>query len=341
MSAVAPDWPDGLWYFAAFSRELSGAPLRRMLFGAPYVMGRAADGSAFALSDVCPHRAAPLSKGRIDGDAIACPYHGWRFSLKDGRCLEAPALIETPALSARGVATAAPRIAERSGVVWVYRGEGEPETAPPECGFEEAPKVRVLLGAEGPFDEAVIGLADPAHTPVVHKQWWWRQGAARREKHKAFEPTPLGFMMPAHAPSSNSRIYRLIGGAMTTEIEFRLPGVRIETIANSRRRIVSLTAMTPAEDRRTHIAHMIWWTPGALDLARPFAQGMAEDFLRQDAEILSAQEENLRLGAHRPIYLGDPDAPALWCMKLKRAWNARAEGGFIHPLAPASLRWRT
>jgi phenylpropionate dioxygenase-like ring-hydroxylating dioxygenase large terminal subunit len=336
---------DGLWYFAAFTRELSTKPIRRMLFGEPYVLGASDNGVFFLLPDICPHRAAPLSKGRVEGATIACPYHGWTFDLADGRCVSAPALCADAGVDASRVRLKTPRIAVRHGVVWIYRGEGEPEAEPPSFAMppdHARPKVSVLLHGEGPFDEAVIGLVDPAHTPIVHRQWWWRHGAARRDKSKRFEPSPPGFVMPAHAPSGNSRIYKLLGGAMTTEIEFRLPAIRIETIENARRRIVSLTAMTPCEAGKTHIAHMIWWTPGVLDLARPFAQGMAEDFLRQDRDILVAQNENLALAPHRPLFLGDPDEPAKWYMQLKRAWRARREnGGFLHPLKPAELRWRT
>ncbi|MEO8363196.1 MAG: Rieske 2Fe-2S domain-containing protein [Ilumatobacteraceae bacterium] len=36
----------------------------------------------------CPHRQADLSIfGEIHGDQLVCTLHGWRFSLKDGRCL--------------------------------------------------------------------------------------------------------------------------------------------------------------------------------------------------------------------------------------------------------------
>jgi UDP-MurNAc hydroxylase len=34
----------------------------------------------------CPHAGGDLSKGRIEGDELVCPVHGWRFSLLDGAC---------------------------------------------------------------------------------------------------------------------------------------------------------------------------------------------------------------------------------------------------------------
>jgi phenylpropionate dioxygenase-like ring-hydroxylating dioxygenase large terminal subunit len=340
---------DGLWYLAALSAEMKpGAMVRRILFEEPVVLGRTKDGAAFALRDVCPHRAAPLSSGRlceIGGEAaVECPYHAWAFRVSDGKCAAVPALASDDRRDPSTIGTPRFALHEANGLVWLYRGEGEAESPPPEIGLQASfrPKAVTIVEAEGPFDEAVIGLVDPAHTPTVHMQWWWRKGAARRDKEKIFEPTTLGFKMPAHRPSSNTRIYKFIGGAPTTEIEFRLPGLRLEHIRNDKRRILGLTAMTPTETNRTRIVHVIYWDFALLDLMRPLAQSMANDFLAQDGAILSLQNENLKRADCRPIYFGDADEPAKWYLKLKRAWKDRKEaGGFKNPLTPATLRWRT
>lgn len=344
-----PHAPDGLWYLAALSAELKkGAMLRRILFGEPLVIGRTKDGAAFALSDICPHRAAPLSAGRLCDvggvAAVTCPYHAWAFRAADGKCASVPALASDDARDPSSIGVKAHALYEANGLVWLYRGEGAAEIAPPDIGLPASfrPKTVTLVEAQGPFDEAVIGLVDPAHTPTVHKQWWWREGAARHDKTKRIEPTALGFKMPAHRPSSNTRIYKFIGGAPTTEIEFRLPALRLEHISNGKRRILGLTAMTPAETNRTRIAHIIFWDFALLDLARPLAQSMADDFLAQDGAILSLQNENLKREAHRALYFGDADEPAKFYLLLKRAWEARKDrGGFVNPVAARDLRWRT
>ncbi len=340
---------DGLWYLAALSSELKpGAMQRRILFDDPVVLGRMKSGAPFALLDICPHRAAPLSGGRlcdIGGEAaIECPYHAWAFRASDGRCASVPAVTADEARDPATIRTRAYALHEANGLVWIYRGDGAAQTPPPDIGLPASftPKTVTVIESKGPFDEAVIGLVDPAHTPTVHKKWWWREGAGRRDKIKQFEPTPLGFIMPAHRPSSNTRIYKFIGGAPTTEIEFRLPALRLEHIRNDRRRILGLTAMTPAGKNATRIVHVIFWDFFLLDLFRPVAQSMADDFLAQDGSILSLQNENLERGDHRALYFSDADEPAKWYLKLKRAWARRKEdGAFTNPLEPASLRWRT
>ncbi len=339
----------GLWYLAAHSAELKrGGMLRRSLFGAPVVLGRTKSGAAFALSDLCPHRGAPLSAGRLceigGAAAVECPYHAWSFRIADGKCAAIPALSEQEKRDFTLIGVDAFPLFEANGLLWIYRGAGAPQIAPPDIGLpaDFTPKTATIVEAKGPFDEAVIGLVDPAHTPTVHKQWWWREGAARQEKAKIFEPTPLGFKMPAHPPSSNTRIYQFIGGAPTTEIEFRLPGLRLEHIRAGKRRILGLTAMTPGAANETRIAHFLFWDFALLDVIRPVAQSMADDFLSQDGAILSLQNENLSRVDHRPLYIGEADEPAKWYLTLKRAWIAQPPGaGFVNPLSPATLRWKT
>ena len=77
------------WYCAGFSDDLKEAPVAVKILGEPIVLYRASGGKAVALQDRCPHRFAPLSKGRICGANIECPYHGLEFGA-DGHCTKNP-----------------------------------------------------------------------------------------------------------------------------------------------------------------------------------------------------------------------------------------------------------
>jgi nitrite reductase (NADH) small subunit len=48
------------------------------------------EGEYFAIGDICPHMGASLSSGPVEGKAVMCPWHAWRFSLCDGSWLDAP-----------------------------------------------------------------------------------------------------------------------------------------------------------------------------------------------------------------------------------------------------------
>jgi nitrite reductase (NADH) small subunit/3-phenylpropionate/trans-cinnamate dioxygenase ferredoxin subunit len=41
-------------------------------------------GRIHVLQDACPHMGASLADGRIEGDAVTCHWHGWRFALESG-----------------------------------------------------------------------------------------------------------------------------------------------------------------------------------------------------------------------------------------------------------------
>jgi nitrite reductase (NADH) small subunit/3-phenylpropionate/trans-cinnamate dioxygenase ferredoxin subunit len=47
-------------------------------------------GNYYAMDDTCPHQGAPLSDGMLCEKTVTCSWHGWRFSLEDGRWLDSP-----------------------------------------------------------------------------------------------------------------------------------------------------------------------------------------------------------------------------------------------------------
>ena len=42
------------------------------------------NGEYFAIDDMCPHMGASLASGFLDDCDVACPWHGWRFDVRDG-----------------------------------------------------------------------------------------------------------------------------------------------------------------------------------------------------------------------------------------------------------------
>jgi nitrite reductase/ring-hydroxylating ferredoxin subunit len=47
-------------------------------------------GEYTAINDVCPHMGASLAGGYVEGTSVTCPWHAWRFSVKDGTWLDNP-----------------------------------------------------------------------------------------------------------------------------------------------------------------------------------------------------------------------------------------------------------
>ena len=44
----------------------------------------------FALANECAHKGGNLCDGRVEGDIVTCPLHGWEFDLRSGACMTIP-----------------------------------------------------------------------------------------------------------------------------------------------------------------------------------------------------------------------------------------------------------
>lgn len=112
------------WYVGAWSHEVTDAPLARTLLNDQLVFYRTENGEAVVFEDRCPHRFAPLSLGRVDGDALECGYHGFAFG-PDGGCVRIPAMDKVPeAIRVRHY----PTIELNR---WIYVWMGDPALADP------------------------------------------------------------------------------------------------------------------------------------------------------------------------------------------------------------------
>jgi phenylpropionate dioxygenase-like ring-hydroxylating dioxygenase large terminal subunit len=156
------------WYVAAFSDEISRAPLPRLLVGEPVVMYRKADGAAVALEDRCCHRRAPLSKGKVVGDALQCGYHGFTFDAS-GACIAIPGQERVPA----SVAVRSYPLVERHGFLWIWMGDqakADPALIP---DFKENTDpgwypTRAMLPLRAHYQLVVENLLDLSHVAFVH-----------------------------------------------------------------------------------------------------------------------------------------------------------------------------
>jgi len=338
-----------LWYFALHTRALKRRQLvHKTILGEPIVFGRTETGEAFALRDLCPHRGVPLSHGRIVEGTVECPYHGWRFK-PSGQCALIPSLVGEEGIEPSKIGVRKYAIAEKNGLIWVYIPE-DAQTDPQPA--TEAPDLPIAATANPtlieaqifpcPIDHAVVGLMDPAHGPFVHKAWWWRSEASIHAKAKKYAPSHLGFTMVTHKPSSNSTLYKLLGGDRTTEISFQLPSIRIEHIKAGRNEVVGLTTCTPLTDEETEVTQTFYWNMAWMAPFKPVAQQVAKVFLGQDRHMVTLQKEGLKYNP-RLMLIQDADVPAMWYYRLKKEWQdaGAAKRAFVNPVPEATLRWRS
>jgi 3-ketosteroid 9alpha-monooxygenase subunit A len=121
------------------SRLRSGGPHAVTAFGTRLVVFADSAGALHVLDAYCRHMGGDLSRGTIKGDAVACPFHDWRWG-GDGRCAGIPyARRIPPAARTRSWLTL-----EQNGQLFVWH---DPQGRPPPDGV-------VIPRIEGAFSAA-------------------------------------------------------------------------------------------------------------------------------------------------------------------------------------------
>ncbi len=324
-----------------------------MLLGVPLVLGRDRSGRVFALRDSCPHRGMPFSYGRYDGELLECAYHGWKFEGQTGQCREIPSLTSDTKLKVDRIFAEHFPCEEQDGYAWVYMAEpdsqgGEPSPAPCLPVFGDKYRIAHLVAyLPCSVDHGIIGLMDPAHGAFVHQAWWWRGQRSIHEKEKVFEAIPNGFRIRAHAPSTNSAPYKLLGvygKPITTKIEFELPNQRREEVRCGRYWFSSRTTVTPETHDRCRIDFCAAWNVFRhMPFIKTLFHWFGGRFIDQDVQTMVKQAEGLR---HNPslMLIDDADRPAKWYFQLKKAYIESVRNGkaMTHPITePVTLRWRS
>ena len=92
--------PDDFVRVAADSDLPPRKPVRVEHNGTPILLVRQGS-QVYALAETCAHLGGPLSEGKLNDDTITCPWHGSRFSLRDGHVIDGPAVHPQPCLEAR------------------------------------------------------------------------------------------------------------------------------------------------------------------------------------------------------------------------------------------------
>jgi phenylpropionate dioxygenase-like ring-hydroxylating dioxygenase large terminal subunit len=158
------------WYTALWSDELTDKPVAKTFLNEKVVLFRNAAGKVGALEDCCCHRAAPLSKGEVAGEYLACGYHGLKFDM-NGRCVEVPGQTEVPA----GAKVRSYPVIEKNHVVWIWMGDAEKADAAkiPVMPWLSDPKWVTTPGrlyVKTNYQFILDNLLDLTHVAHVHKK---------------------------------------------------------------------------------------------------------------------------------------------------------------------------
>lgn len=163
--------PNG-WYAVAFSRDLiPGQVLPIHYFGEDMVLFRTRSGQARVLDAFCPHLGAHVGEGgRVIGESVRCPFHGWEYDGETGACVKIPYCDTIPKAARLG----AWHTREKNGMVfvWYHSARREPLWDFPtleELSDEEwSEPICFSLEVEAHVQDMHENNNDPVHFNYVH-----------------------------------------------------------------------------------------------------------------------------------------------------------------------------
>jgi phenylpropionate dioxygenase-like ring-hydroxylating dioxygenase large terminal subunit len=158
------------WQPVARVQDLERGPQRAVLLGEALAVFLTESGAPAVVADRCAHRGASLSMGKVVGEGLQCPYHGWEWGGQDGACIRIPSLADQNQIPPRACIAAYPAL-EQWGLIWTVLDQ--PFGQPPSVPWFEDGDWNCSHGE--PFDLPVgLGLMienfrDVAHFAFVHQ----------------------------------------------------------------------------------------------------------------------------------------------------------------------------
>ena len=158
------------WYAILDSKEIpKGKPITVKRLGENLVFWRDKSGKLCCIIDKCCHRGASLGCGKIHGDNIECPFHGFQYDENGSVCV----------IPANGKNTPVPQnynvqsylVKEAYGLVWLWYGEER--TMLPELPFFDDLKEGFSFATFNDhwpvhYSRAIENQLDVVHLPFVH-----------------------------------------------------------------------------------------------------------------------------------------------------------------------------
>jgi phenylpropionate dioxygenase-like ring-hydroxylating dioxygenase large terminal subunit len=271
------------WFAVAWSSSLLENKLQPVrVLGQELVLWRT-NGAVHAWKDLCIHRGAKLSLGKISrsdkGECIVCPYHGWEYS-PSGECVRIPAHTEQPPPSRARAETFVAR--DKYGMVWVCLGKPAGEI--PVFPEADAPELRLIrvgpyeFHAQGP--RIIENIMDMSHLPFAHGGLLGDPAKAEIGEYTVtntaegivardipiWQPDPEGTGRPA-----------MVHYSFWLERPFTMRFCK--TLVNQR--YTTLGAVTPVDAERS----LLWFV-----LAMDYAHDVAEEELRHFQDLLASQD---------------------------------------------------
>jgi phenylpropionate dioxygenase-like ring-hydroxylating dioxygenase large terminal subunit len=160
----------GQWYVVLDSLQVKDQPVGVTRMGEKLVFWRDASGKAACFRDRCAHRGIELSKGKVIGNHLQCPFHGLEYDIS-GRVTVIPAEGRKTPVPDRFKAAGYP-VHEERGLIWIWWGENPPGDLKPPAFFTDIDSQfsfsRAFDHWNAHYSRVIENQLDAAHLPFIH-----------------------------------------------------------------------------------------------------------------------------------------------------------------------------
>jgi 5,5'-dehydrodivanillate O-demethylase oxygenase subunit len=187
-SSVGPGTPMGAmlrryWHPVGCSELVTTKPQRIKVLGEELMVYRGTSGRTVLTQLRCAHRSLALDYGRVEGDSIRCPYHGWLYD-HTGQCIAQPAEPEGSGFKEKVKLKTYPT-QEVGGLVFGYMG---PEPTPLLPLFdallmEDGVKGVQMRNVNANWFNGVENIVDISHLAWLHGYTFPAYGAKKVTYH--------------------------------------------------------------------------------------------------------------------------------------------------------------
>jgi phenylpropionate dioxygenase-like ring-hydroxylating dioxygenase large terminal subunit len=158
------------WYAVLESSQVpSDKPVGVTRMGEKLVFWRDSRGKLSCLRDFCPHRGVALSAGKVSGDQLQCPFHGFEYD-RMGTCMLVPANGKDQPVPKHLLAFSYP-CQEAHGFIFIWWGDDPPDPPAPRF-FDNLEDGFTYASAHDPwnthYSRVIENQLDVAHVPFVH-----------------------------------------------------------------------------------------------------------------------------------------------------------------------------
>ena len=289
------------WYVLCESRELKpGQVLARTVLDERIALFRNEKGEAVALQDRCRHRAAPLSRGRVQEGHLVCPYHGWTYN-GHGQVEAVPSEgAQFKKISSR--CTPSYSTCEQDGFIYLRLNPKPAIDVSPfsmrRYGEKGWRTIRVINRFENTVTNCIENFIDIPHTVYVHP------GIFRKERRQLIEVLITRSQGSVRAEYKNentnlgwfSKFLNPTGGVITHTDEFFMPNVScVEYGMGPNRHLIITSQATPINERETLVYTDVTYNYGIWTrLAAPMIRWYSQAIINQDIVALKQQDEVIR-----------------------------------------------